>query len=351
MTKQSSQTPLLIGIGAITAAVIGGYFGLDYLSGKKAVATETASAATTTPPAEGDYSAAIASATEAAMAGATGNAPLTAKEAARIGAEVAKQVAAQVAQAIVDQKAASSTGGASDGGGGLTEAEARRIGEEEGRRVAQEVAATTVQEALAAAGGSGSGGSTGGLTAAEAEEIGLAAGRRAAQQVAASTARDVVRNEFGGAVAAKTEPKVRHSTPKTPEEAPAAEVVSTPASSHSGTSAKTAAGAGSDALRAWWSAPASGDFGIVYAGQPQGEGAIALLFSGEPAANALNENIKVYDAKGNIVSGNWEAAANPRLAVLRGLQPGRYTVVVGAALADASGKAINKAQHGPVYVI
>ena len=51
------------------------------------------------------------------------------------------------------------------------------------------------------------------------------------------------------------------------------------------------------------------------------------------------------------VGGTWEAAANPRLAVLRGLQPGRYTVVVEPALADASGKALNRGQHGPVYVI
>lgn len=346
MKKQPSQTPLLIGIGAITAAVIGGYFGLDYLSGKKATGTETAAAAVG-EPASGDYSAAIASATETAMAGATSGSSLTAEEAGRIGAEVAKQVATQVAQAIVDQKAASA--GASDSSGGLTEADARRIGEEEGRRVAQEVAAATVQQALAAAGTSGGGGGTGGLTAAEAEEIGLAAGRRAAQQVAASTAREVVRNEFGGTVVARSEPKPRKSAPKVEETAPAEVVAKAPSSSHGAT--KAAPGTGADALHAWWTVPASGDFGLVYAGQPQGEGAIALLFSGEPASSTLNENVKVYDAKGNLVSGSWETAANPRLAVLRGLQPGRYTVVVASSLADASGKSISKAQHGPVYVI
>ena len=107
---------------------------------------------------------------------------------------------------------------------------------------------------------------------------------------------------------------------------------------------------GTDALRAWWTTPASGDFGLLYAGQPQNESAIALLFNEQPADSALNQSVKVYDYKGNLVSGSWEPAANPRMAVLRGLKPGRYTVVVGPALSNAGGKAVSKGQHGPVYV-
>ena len=99
-------------------------------------------------------------------------------------------------------------------------------------------------------------------------------------------------------------------------------------------------------------APASGDFGVVYAGQTKGERTVALLFSTQITASALNDNIKVYDSKGKLVRGKWQAAsANPRLALLRGLKPGRYTVVIGSTLVDASGKAISKAEHGPVYVI
>ena len=330
--KQQAQTNMLMGIGAITAAVIAGYFGIDYLSGKK-------TAEATTAPVEvaevsSEYSAAISAATESAISNTPGGTGLTAEEAKRIGEEVARQVATEVARSIVDQKIAGGSGG------GLTEAEARRIGEEEGRRVAQEVASATIQQALAASGG---GGSTG-LSAAEAEQIGLAAGRRAAQQVAASTARDVVRNEFGGSVVAKSD---------TGATEPAATASSESAPSTTATAAPTPSrpGAGSDALHAWWTPPASGDFGLVYAGQPKNEAAIALLFSEQPADSALNQSVKVYDAKGTLVGGTWETAANPRLAVLRGLQPGRYTVVVEPALANASGKAVSKGQHGPVYVI
>lgn len=345
--KQESQTNLLLGIGAITVAVIAGYFGLDYFSEQKsakAAPATTVEQTATGDAASGDYSAAIASAT-AESAGGTG---LTAAEAKRIGEEVARQVAAQVAQSIVDQKMG---GGGGGGAGGLTEAEARRIGEEEGRRVAQEVAAATIQQALASSGG---GSSAGGLSAAEAEQIGLAAGRRAAQQVAAKAAREVVRNEFGGTVTAQAQPAAAseaEAPAAEPTETASAEPTKQPSSTRTPTAATGAKLAGADALSAWWTPPASGDFGLVYAGQPKGEGAIALLFSDKPDDAALGQAVKVYDEKGTLVSGSWEAAANPRLAVLRGLQPGRYTVVVDKGLADASGKALAKAQHGPIYVI
>ena len=329
--KQQAQSNMLMGIGAITAAVIVGYFGLDYFSGKKAADASAAPAEATA--ASSDYSAAISAATESALSNAGSGTGLTAEEAKRIGEEVARQVATEVARSIVDQKMAGGTGG------GLSEADARRIGEEEGRRVAQEVAAATIQQALASSGGGGGGG----LSAEEAEQIGLAAGRRAAQQVAASTARDVVRNEFGGTVVAKSEPASASE--------PAGESTPSTTSTAAVTPTPTRAGAGSDALRAWWTPPASGDFGLVYAGQPKNEAAIALLFSEQPADSALSQSVKVYDAKGTLVGGTWETAANPRLAVLRGLQPGRYTVVVDPALANASGKAVSKGQHGPVYVI
>lgn len=305
--KQESNTKLVIGISAITAAVIAGYFGLDYFAGKKAVAEPVATAQT----ASGDYSAAITSATENDAATAASGSNLTEEDAKRIGEEVARQVAAQVAQSIVDQQLGAGAGASAGGdSGGLTEADARRIGEEEGRRVAQEVATASIQQALAA----------GGRSSGEAETTHAAADHSPAEHVATSY--------DSPAPAASTSPKPAKSKP-TPQKS----------------------GNGSDALTAWWTAPASGDFGLVYAGQPKGEPAIALLFSEQPADSALNQNVKVYDAKGALVSGSWEAAANPRLAVLRGLKPGRYTVVVESALTDASGKAVSAAQHGPVYVI
>ena len=164
--------------------------------------------------------------------------------------------------------------------------------------------------------------------------------------MAAKTARRVVREEMGGTAVASS-----GGSSKSVETASAE-----PAPRHSSKShgSRKAAGrygeAGADALRAWWPATSSGDFGLVYAGQPKDEAAIALLFSNTPNAGALGEGVKVYDSKGKLVSGSWEVAANPRLVVLRGVKPGRYTVVVTPALADSSGKTISQPVHGPVYI-
>lgn len=348
--NQNSQTNLTIGILVATVVAAGGtYFAFDFLTGDKAKpkvqAEATGSeAASPSPTAVGSNQDPISAATEAAVAavseGATG-AGLSEAEARRIGEEVARQVAAQVAQSIVDQQLAK-TAPASGATGGLSAEEARRIGEEEGRRVAQEV----VQTALAAQ----SGKTSGGLSAAEAEEIGYAAGKRAAQQVAASTARRVVRDEFGGQVVSGHQtPAAAVETPVVAAE-PAVAASPAPRAKTPTKSAPKAVVAASDALKAWWPAP-TGGFGLVYAGQPKGEAAIALLFSAQPGAGALNQSVKVYDQHGALVSGDWEAAANPRLAVFRGLKPGRYTVVVDAGLADAQGQSLGQPLHGPVYVI
>jgi len=336
--NQQSQTNLLIGIGAISAAVIAGYFGLDYLTGsKQAAEPKNISAA-----ANGDYSAAIASATESALTNTTNGASLTADEARRIGEEVARQVATQVAESVVGQSGSNGDQVASSGQAGLSEADARRIGEEEGRRVAQEVATAAIEQALAEMAAQ-SGQNT--LTAEQAEQIGIAAGLKAARRVAASTAREVVQNEFGGQVAASAGAS-EYEPADTADSAASTPVIASKKSAppqHSSASV--------DAMSPWWTTPSGSDFGLVYAGQPKGETAIALLFSAKPSEGTLDQNIRVYDEKGSLVSGSWEAAANPRMAVLRGLQPGRYTVVVAPTLAGSSGQAVSKGQHGPVYVI
>lgn len=354
--NQNSQTNLTIGILVATVVAAGGtYFAFDFLTGDKAKPQAQAEAGLATPVAEnapepastGSVETAsedpVSAATEAAVAAVgveAGGAGLSEADARRIGEEVARQVAAQVAQSIVDQQLSKAPAGTT--GGGLSAEEARRIGEEEGRRVAQEV----VQTALAARSGSSepSGSS---LSAAEAEEIGYAAGKRAAQQVAASTARRVVREEFGGQPAAASEPSTQ---PAVAAREPAA--VKQPAAPRSrpAKAAPKLSSPASDALKAWWPA-ASGGFSLVYAGQPKGEQAIALLFSSAPGEGALNQSVKVYDQRGALVSGSWEASANPRLAVFRGLKPGRYTVVVEAGLADSQGQSLGQDLHGPVYVI
>ena len=374
----NSQTNLTIGIVVATVVAAGGtYFAFDYLSRDK---TPTAAAAEPAPvavepmsPGEAaatagtpddpygaaaadaatraetgseasstDSTEAINAAADAAVAavGAGTGTGLSAEEARKIGEEVARQVAAQVAQTIVDQQLSAQSTAAS--GGGLTAEEARRIGEEEGRRVAQEVAEAALAKLPASGGGSA------GMTAAEAEQIGLAAGRRAAQQVAADTAREVVRSEFGGKVQSADAPS-RSSTGNAKASKPASAVATASTSSRSGSSAKVKT-ASADALKAWWPG-SNGGFGLVYAGQPKGEKAIALLFSSQPNDGALNQSVKVYDANGKLVSGSWESAANPRLAVMRGLKPGRYTVVLESSLADGQGQSLGQSLHGPVYVI
>jgi hypothetical protein len=346
--NQKSQTNILLGVGGLAAVVVLGYLGFDYFSSgapKTEAATTTAStpavpdpAAPAAKPSEqpstgndaaagteqapaaataGDANATINAAVATATSTATENASaagLTADEAKKIGEEVARQVATQVAQSIVDQQLARSgvSNAAGAGNGGLTEAEARRIGEEEGRRVARQVAQEAIQQAFANSG----------------------SGPQVAETKPAHSHKHA---------AAKTEAPTKIAS----AEAPVAPVHTRSSISSGQTQSKPAA---VDALRAWWTPPGSG-FGLLYAGQPKGEAAIALLFSDKPADTSLSQGVKVYDAKGQQVSGTWEAAANPRLAVLRGLKPGRYTVVLDSSVVDASGKAIDRAQHGPVYVI
>ncbi len=282
----------------------------------------------------------VAAAEAAVSAVGDGGGALSADDARRIGEEVARQVAAQVAQQIVDQQLSKSSGG---GSAGLTADEARQIGQEEGRRVAEEVARSVVASAP-------SGGGGGGMTAEEAEQIGLAAGRRAAKQVAARTARAIVREQLGsGTVVASAGSGSGSDSNSSSGSAEPASNSSEPAAPRAAR-ASSGTGSSADALKAWWPAPSGSDFGLVYAGQPKGEPAIALLFSTAPNTGALGEGVKVYDEQGQVVAGSWEAAANPRLVVFRGVKPGRYTVVVAPSLADSAGKTIAQPAHGPVYV-
>jgi len=323
--KQDAQVKMMIGIGAGIVAVAAVGFGVtSYLSQKdtaptKSITVPDITASDAAAPAAADYSAAVSAVAENAGSG-TG---LNADEARRIGEEVARQVAEQVARSVVAQ----STGSALPSGEGLSEADARRIGAEEGRRVAQEVTAAMLQDAAASGGGTSS---AGGMTAAEAEQIGMAAGRRAAEQVAADTARDVVRNEFGGSAPRKSGSAISKTVSVSPSHHPNAP--------------------SSEALQAWWTAPAEGSFGLVHAGQSKGERAIALLFSEAPAAGALERSVRVYNLKGALVNNTWIIASNPRMGLLRKLKPGRYTVVIDATLTSVDGKAVSKALHGPVFV-
>ncbi|WP_421794019.1 hypothetical protein [Hydrocarboniphaga effusa] len=106
-----------------------------------------------------------------------------------------------------------------------------------------------------------------------------------------------------------------------------------------------------DALAQWWpSAPTPGRLNLLYAGQAAQSPAIALLFDSVFADTAAAGNaIRVVDGQGKTVSGSWELASNRRLLMLKA-KPGRYTIVIGADLANQRGQTLGTELHGPVYV-
>lgn len=106
-----------------------------------------------------------------------------------------------------------------------------------------------------------------------------------------------------------------------------------------------------DALAQWWpSAPTSGRLNLLYAGQAAQSPAIALLFDSVFAdTSAAGTAIRVVDSQGKTVSGSWELASNRRLLMLKA-KPGRYTIVVGADLANQRGQTLGTELHGPLYV-
>lgn len=106
-----------------------------------------------------------------------------------------------------------------------------------------------------------------------------------------------------------------------------------------------------DALAQWWpSAPTPGRLNLLYAGQAAQSPAIALLFDSVFADTAAaGSAIRVVDGQGKTVSGSWELASNRRLLMLKA-KPGRYTIVIGADLANQRGQTLGTELHGPVYV-
>lgn len=107
-----------------------------------------------------------------------------------------------------------------------------------------------------------------------------------------------------------------------------------------------------DAIKQWWPDPASlpaNQLKLVYAGQVQGQPAIALLFSDALDLASLQANARIKDKDGAAVSGTWEVGKNPKLAIFKGLAPGRYTVVLSPAV-TGGGFMLGRTLQGPVYV-
>lgn len=108
-----------------------------------------------------------------------------------------------------------------------------------------------------------------------------------------------------------------------------------------------------DAVYQWWPDARrvpTGQFTLIYAGQPQNRQAIALLFSRVPDPAAASRHIRVLDTNGDLVTGTWAAASNPRMIQLGGLKRGRYTIIVNQGMTDTTQRAMAQTLTGPVYV-
>jgi len=108
-----------------------------------------------------------------------------------------------------------------------------------------------------------------------------------------------------------------------------------------------------DVIKPWWpdsSKLPANQLKLQYAGQVQGEQAIALLFSAPLNLETVKQHAKVRTESGQTVSGSWELGKNPRLAVFRGVNSGRYTVILEAQVADAKGFMLGQTLKGPVYI-
>ncbi|HUR40840.1 MAG TPA: hypothetical protein VM240_06685 [Verrucomicrobiae bacterium] len=108
-----------------------------------------------------------------------------------------------------------------------------------------------------------------------------------------------------------------------------------------------------DVIKPWWpvsSQMPANQLKLQYAGQVQGEQAIALLFSAPLKLATVQANTKVKTLNGDEVKGSWELGKNPRLAVFRGVGSGRYTVILQPQVADTQGFMLGTTLQGPVYI-
>lgn len=108
-----------------------------------------------------------------------------------------------------------------------------------------------------------------------------------------------------------------------------------------------------DAIKQWWPDPASmpdNQLKLVYAGQVQGEKAIALLFSAPLKPETVKPNIQLRTLDGKPVQGDWEIGKTPKMAIFRNVPPGRYTVILAPRIEDTNGFILGTVLRGPVYV-
>jgi hypothetical protein len=144
-----------------------------------------------------------------------------------------------------------------------------------------------------------------------------------------------------------------------PKQAPAPAPRAEPAAPTQTAKAETAAPAPApkkpeaDAIKQWWPDPAkmpANQLKLQYAGQVQGQQAIALLFTSPLKIDTVKQHATVRSAEGEAVDGEWSLGKNPKLAVFEGLSPGRYTVILQPQISDQQGYMLGATLKGPVYV-
>jgi hypothetical protein len=175
---------------------------------------------------------------------------------------------------------------------------------------------------------------------------------------AAAPTPDPAPAEKADAAVAEAEPAAPASAPPVPAQQQQAQEADAragePAKTETASAAPaTAAAAEADAIKPWWPDPAkvpANQLKLQYAGQVQGQGAIALLFSAPPKVDTLAQHATVKSASGETVAASWTLGKNPKLAVLGGLAPGRYTVILNPQVADEQGYMLGATLTGPVYV-
>lgn len=108
-----------------------------------------------------------------------------------------------------------------------------------------------------------------------------------------------------------------------------------------------------DLITPWWPNPKTmprSQLKLLYAGQTQGDRAIALLFSEKLDPDSLKQNAIVRNTDGTLATGRWTLGKNERLATFKLQGRGRYTVVLKPGLADVTGHILGTPLQGPVYV-
>jgi hypothetical protein len=158
--------------------------------------------------------------------------------------------------------------------------------------------------------------------------------------------------EAAPAPAPEPEPEPAETPP--PVEKPPVKVAKAPRADDSPSRPVKPAAPEADVIKPWWPDPATipaNQLKLQYAGQVQNEHAIALLFSSPLNLDTLKQHAEVRTSNGDpVTAGQWELAKNPRMAVLRGVKPGRYTVILAPTIADTSGFALGAKLQGPVYI-